>query len=139
MLTRTFHLIPKKSELIFESMVDGEYKSQSSILIYEVDVHPKVSYTNELPLEIIPNQLFISLEKDNQEYRFCNFIERRFDFSVNKIQFSQLMKFFNMNKLPSSIELLIDEEISISDPDEDILERVGITRYTIKFNGSLEK
>ena len=140
-MINNFHLIPNKSELIFQKRIKENSCNEHSILIYEVEVLPKITTSNSNPIELDPYLLYVCRNDSNtskNEFNYCNFLDRKIDLTVGEFQFNQLLNYFNNKKLPSSIELLLDQKIPLTDPDDDVIERVDISFFAIKFSRSIE-
>ena len=55
MMINNFHLIQNKSELIFQKRIKENSCNEHSILIYEVEVLPKITTSNSNPIELDPS------------------------------------------------------------------------------------
>jgi len=134
MRTSYFRLWPRSAELwirYFTIGLSDKIKRNTVTLCYEVDLLPKIKFHHAVPEEMMPLKLYVNV--DEEAYNICNILGREYWINTNQFQFDQLLTAFHNGRLPSFIEINTDREIDIEDPDENDLEDMPMSSFSVVY------
>ena len=142
MRTSYFRLWPRSAELwmrhdTFGSLSDEDCLKRNTVtLCYEVELRPQIKFHHAIPEEMMSLKLYVTISDDARN--ICNILGREYFISTTQFHFDQLLTAFHNDRLPSFIEINTDREIDIEDPDENDLEDMPMSSFSVVYANQKE-